>query len=39
MRFCNECNDKRMCDKFNFQVSEIKKFEANLNLIKRKAPN
>ena len=39
MRFCNECNDKKMCDKCNNQINENKEFQANLNLLKRKAPN
>ena len=39
MRFCNECNDKKLCNKCNNQINENKKFEANLNLLKRKAPN
>ena len=38
MRFCNECNDLKMCDKCNNQINEIREFEANLNLLKRKAP-
>ena len=38
-RFCNECNDNKMCIKCNNQINENKKFEANLNLLKRKAPN
>ena len=39
MRFCNECNDKKMCDKCNNQINENKEFEANLNELKRHAPN
>ena len=39
MRFCNECSDKKTCDKCNNQINENKEFEANLNLLKRKAPN
>ena len=39
MRFCNECNDNKMCVKCNNQVNEKKEFEANLILLKRKAPN
>ena len=39
MRFCKECNDNKMCVKCNNQVNEKKEFEANLNLLKRKAPN
>ena len=37
MRRCDICNDK-LCEKFNNQVNENKEFEANLNLLKRKAP-
>ena len=29
MRFCNGCNDKKVCDKCNNQVNENKEFEAN----------
>ena len=39
MRFWNVCNDKKMCDKCNNQTSENKKFEANLNELKRHSPN
>ena len=39
LRFCNECNDEKMCDKCNNQINENKEFEANLNLLKRKVPN
>ena len=39
LRFCNECNDKKMCDKCKNQINENKEFEANLNLLKRKASN
>ena len=39
MRFCNEGDDKRMCNKFNNQVNENKEIEANLNLLKSQAPN
>ena len=38
-RFCNECNDKKLCDKGNNQFKESKEVEANLTLFKRKAPN
>ena len=38
MRFCNECNDRKMCDKCNYQINENKEFEAGLNWLKRKAP-
>ena len=30
LRFCNECNDRYMCDKCNNQINENKEFEANL---------
>ena len=39
MRFCNECNDKRMCNRCNIQINENKEFEANLNFLKIQAPN
>ena len=39
MRFCNECNDKRLCDKCNKQINENKEFEASLNELKRHPPN
>ena len=39
MRFCNECNGKKMCNKCNNQVNENKEFEANLNELKRHPPN
>ena len=29
MRFCNESNDRKMCDKCNNQITENKEFEAN----------
>ena len=35
MRFCNECNDKILCDGCKGQTNENKEFEANLNLLKR----
>ena len=38
LRFCNECNDNKMCVKCNNQINENKEFEANLSLLKRKAP-
>ena len=34
-RFCNECNDKKMRGKCNFQINENKEFEAILNEIER----
>ena len=39
MRFCNEGNDKKMCNKCNNQINEKKEFEANLNESKRHPPN
>ena len=27
MRFCNGCNDKKMCNKCNNQINENKEFE------------
>ena len=39
MRFCNECNVKKVCNKCNNQINENKEFEANLNLLKRDKPN
>ena len=39
MRFCNECNDNKMCIKCNNQINENKEFEANLNELKRHPPN
>ena len=39
MRFCNECIDNKMCVKCKNHINENKEFEANLNLLKRNAPN
>ena len=39
MRFCNECNDKEICNKCNIQINENKEFEASLNELKRHPPN
>ena len=39
MRFCNEYKDVILCITCNTQINENKEFEANLNLLKRKAPN
>ena len=39
MRFCNECNEEKLCNKCNNEVNENKEFEANLNELKRHAPN
>ena len=38
-RFCNECNDKKVCNKCINQINENKEFEANLNELKRHQPN
>ena len=34
MRFCNECDDKKVCNKCNNQINENKEFEACLYLLK-----
>ena len=39
MRQCNECKDGILCVTCNNKINENKEFEANLNLLKRKAPN
>ena len=39
MRFCNECDDKKMCVKCNNHINENKEFEANLILLQRNVPN
>ena len=39
MRFCNECNDKKICNKCNYQINENKEFEVKLNEIKRLPSN
>ena len=39
MRRCNKCSDKILCEECKNQVNENKKFEANSNLLKRKASN
>ena len=39
MRQCNECTDGILCTICNNQINEKKEFEANLNLLKREAPN
>ena len=39
MRFCNECNDKKLCDKCNNQINENKELEASLNQLKRNWPH
>ena len=37
VRFCNQCNDKIICDMCNNQINENKEFEAKINLLKRQA--
>ena len=39
MRFCNECKDKKICDKCTNKINENKDFEANLNELKRHPPD
>ena len=39
MRFCNECNVEKVCNKCNNQINENKEFEASLNELKRHPPN
>ena len=39
MRFCDECDDKILCDECKNHVNENKEFDAKLNLVKRQAPN
>ena len=39
MRQCNECKDEILCITCNNQINGNKEFEANLNLLKREAPN
>ena len=39
MRQCNACKDGILCITCNNKTNEKKEFEANLNLLKRKAPN
>ena len=39
MRFCNECNNKKISNRCNNQINENKKFDANLKKIKRHPPN
>ena len=38
-RWCIECKNEILCTTCNNQINENKEFEANLNLLKRKAPN
>ena len=39
MRFCNRCNDKKMCEICNNNINENKEFESTLNELKRQPPN
>ena len=39
MRRYNECKGEILCDECNNQVNENKKFEANLDLLKKDVPN
>ena len=39
MRFRNEFDDKKACNKCNNKIYENKEFEANLNVLKRHSPN
>ena len=39
MTFCNECNDKKVCNKCKNQINENEEIEANLSEIKRHPPN
>ena len=39
MRFCKDCKDGILCTTCNNQGNENKEFEANLNLLRREAPN
>ena len=39
MRECNVCKDGKLCVTCNKKIDENKEFEANINLLKRKAPN
>ena len=39
MRFCNECNAKKMCNKCKIEIIENKEFESNLSEFKRHPPN
>ena len=38
-KFCNERNDKRLCNRCNNQINENKELEAKLNLVKRQPHN
>ena len=39
MRFCNDSSEEKYCGRCIFQIIENKELEANLNLLKRQAPN
>ena len=39
MKRCNECKGEILCDDFNNQVNEKKKFKTSLNFLKRDVPN
>ena len=39
MRFCNECKDKKVCNKCNNQINQNKEFEAKFIELKRHPPN
>ena len=39
MRFCNECNKEKHCNRCKSQINEIREFESNINLLKRQAPD
>ena len=39
LKFYNEFNGKKMCNKCNNQINENEKTEAKLTLLKRRAPN
>ena len=39
MRFRNECNDKKICNKCNNQINENEEVKANLNELKQHPPN
>ena len=39
MRFGNECNDKKVCNKCNYQINQNKEFETNSNELERNPPS
>ena len=39
MRFYNECNKEKYCGICHNHVNENKEFEANLNFLRKQAPN